>query len=91
MMQLLLSWIPQCHCILPPASPTPKLFFFPGLDAIQPVPFRILEFHEGPVKMGGINVVSLRGPISFLGSLDEQNMQWNQPTNYMKLQVPHIL
>lgn len=67
-----------------------QLFFFPGLDAMQPVPFRILEFHW-TLQNGGYKRCIFKGPTSFLGSLDEQNMQWNQPTNYMKLQFPHIL
>lgn len=67
-----------------------QLFFFPRFDAKNNRWRGILKFHW-TFKHGGINVVSLRGPISFLGRLDEQNMHRNQPTNYMKLQFPHIL
>lgn len=41
--------------------------------------------------MEGYKRCIFKGPTSFEGSLDEQNMQWNQPTTYMKLQFPHIL
>ena len=67
-----------------------QLFFFPRFDAKNNRWRGILKFHW-TLKHGGINVVSLRGPISFLGRLDEQNMHRNQPTNYMKLQFPHVL